>query len=958
MNKLAAFGQSLPKKPKNLIKSSTQQLKLNSQTPTLKLINHPVNIQLGFNLRETQSYASSPHNRLEGPKSFRPSPSPKEKAELEKILKKSLNKFKLQKQELEKIKENATLWKEKRKKKLDEYNLQTRTENKIKFKSEVFRPRSAWGSPEIKEHLSEHKHICQRNSAVTSIERRANIGLEFYNLKSPRNGTPRTLKDNIKFEGKRKPYEDKKKIEDFIKKKRKERKKLVKVQKEKEEELEFKRVSQLIHVEQVAKKLLKKRKKPKKDLKKVKTLKRSNSKYNLNESFTQNNISKKKSLCFSEDEEVLNIMQVRKLAQPDQNSREGRECAIFGNFSNQFSREAANATEIANKILGNRLKAEDYSIIGSSSMPVIELKSVSHDSSSDISDQHQDLKKRLEDLKFRVEKAKEIADNSYIEIGVEKDIAIHKIVKWVNKKYISQYFALIKHFDKKNLCIENSDLSEVKSEAHDNNKDSPKEELEEVLSSLVHKKLQSKEGSVDMETLWDKIEFNYKNTEFLQDPEPLPPLAPISDEPPKNIKQGSEISSSLMEQLKKIQYQSGDYLSFGNIEEQTNLELIDSPSLMSINSRKSSEVYYNSIIFPFPNPPSKEIFLDPEPKKPLVIPMKSPNAILIDENPSSSDYSIAIKDNSSIATPEAEEIEEFSSINFDLNIKKTSCPETSINPFSISEETLVLDEDEISKKVIYTMIQFIFQDLIYECISNSYKKHYLQLVGNAVLVMDDVYVKTGVSSVMNFLNKIWSIVNNDLGKFMGNIMSNEIHVITLEIIQSNQQVNNFFIIPLEVLNEAETSSDFSISFSLTEPLSEYVKHHNRMIFDCINHVLFDISQDLNPPSWKSGSNPDMFFKPELILQKVNQKIRSNCLVNAGRIPSISMIGEDGKIDETLLQKVRENGLALLLSLDIQQDEKDWCDYGFEETQIKIELSNVIFELLLLETAEIFTEDIY
>ena len=223
-----------------------------------------------------------------------------------------------------------------------------------------------------------------------------------------------------------------------MKKKRKERKKKEKLEKEKEEELEMKRVTQLLHIDRIAKKLIKKEKKEKKNTKKNKektrkkplTLKKCKSKPNLKEDFDIIDHVKRKSLDFSEDEEVINIMQVRTLATPKQDIREGRECAIFGNFSNQYSHEGANATEIANNIVRKRVKSERNSIIISSSMPIIELKSISNDSSSDLSERQYSIKRKLKDLRSRVKQAKNIVnDKSNTELKVDIDIGLHKLIQ-------------------------------------------------------------------------------------------------------------------------------------------------------------------------------------------------------------------------------------------------------------------------------------------------------------------------------------------------------------------------------------------------------------------------------------------------------------------------------------------------------------------------------------------------
>ena len=111
MIKQNALIQEFSKKPKQLIKSNTEKAdlkaKIISQTPTIKLIKNQMYLQSGTNTRETQSYANSPKHRIEEGKILKTVSTAKETIEIEKILKISLQKFKHQKQELEKVKENA-----------------------------------------------------------------------------------------------------------------------------------------------------------------------------------------------------------------------------------------------------------------------------------------------------------------------------------------------------------------------------------------------------------------------------------------------------------------------------------------------------------------------------------------------------------------------------------------------------------------------------------------------------------------------------------------------------------------------------------------------------------------------------------------------------------------------------------------------------------------------------------
>lgn len=58
------------------------------------------------------------------------------------------------------------------------------------------------------------------------------------------------------------------------------------------------------------------------------------------------------------------------------------------------------------------------------------------------------------------------------------------------------------------------------------------------------------------------------------------------------------------------------------------------------------------------------------------------------------------------------------------------------------------------------------------------------------------------------------------------------------------------------------------------------------------------------------------------------------------------------LEDEQLNQVREERLALMLASEIEENEPLWTDYEYEETQAKIELSDMIFSHLIEETAQL------
>jgi hypothetical protein len=61
---------------------------------------------------------------------------------------------------------------------------------------------------------------------------------------------------------------------------------------------------------------------------------------------------------------------------------------------------------------------------------------------------------------------------------------------------------------------------------------------------------------------------------------------------------------------------------------------------------------------------------------------------------------------------------------------------------------------------------------------------------------------------------------------------------------------------------------------------------------------------------------------------------------------------NGIFDEELFAEIREKKLATLLATEVLEGEHAWLNYEFEESQVKIDLGDMILEHLVSETIEI------
>jgi hypothetical protein len=60
----------------------------------------------------------------------------------------------------------------------------------------------------------------------------------------------------------------------------------------------------------------------------------------------------------------------------------------------------------------------------------------------------------------------------------------------------------------------------------------------------------------------------------------------------------------------------------------------------------------------------------------------------------------------------------------------------------------------------------------------------------------------------------------------------------------------------------------------------------------------------------------------------------------------------GMFDEELFVEVREKRLAGLLAGDVMDNEEQWLNYEYEETQVKIDASDMVLEHLIQEAIDL------
>ena len=166
-------------------------------------------------------------------------------------------------------------------------------------------------------------------------------------------------------------------------------------------------------------------------------------------------------------------------------------------------------------------------------------------------------------------------------------------------------------------------------------------------------------------------------------------------------------------------------------------------------------------------------------------------------------------------------------------------------------------------------------------------------------------------------------------------------------------------------NVSEFTKDEEINMKLFNLKWEWENIHNKVIFDAVNESLDSLRPYglKGPPlPWSKqlrtliNKNWDLSKIPNII-EIVQKKVLSWAKTYAGTL-NFSELLREYKIpylDDDQLNQVREERLALMLASEIEENEPLWTDYEYEETQIKIDLSELILDHIINETANLVGE---
>ena len=159
---------------------------------------------------------------------------------------------------------------------------------------------------------------------------------------------------------------------------------------------------------------------------------------------------------------------------------------------------------------------------------------------------------------------------------------------------------------------------------------------------------------------------------------------------------------------------------------------------------------------------------------------------------------------------------------------------------------------------------------------------------------------------------------------------------------------------LELILPQHYSSELKEDFNSFETPNKQI--YLQMVFDCINEALNHIrpfALDGLPDPWSSvsstlygeGQIKVVFDKIRKLIHKW-ESVKCGMMVDKVEDPSVNKV-----------QKVQEERLNILLAQGVKDFECKWLWYEDEETQVKIEVSDLAFEFLIEETFCFIVKDV-
>ena len=228
-------------------------------------------------------------------------------------------------------------------------------------------------------------------------------------------------------------------------------------------------------------------------------------------------------------------------------------------------------------------------------------------------------------------------------------------------------------------------------------------------------------------------------------------------------------------------------------------------------------------------------------------------------------------------------------------------------------------------------------------------------VMNKDQVFSEPRILTSTDSVLDYLKSVFSTLSfssilEALRAPLERNVQDELFKLQEKVVGTPSETK-IFDFPLlfnydDVLDGESSSSEMETTL---RQVSKADKIHKKMILQVLNVQL----QQFRPngvhgrPALWSSKAPGVrrTWSEGEVTEKVFRDIEVFSLFQIGRIFHEEMMTSNGGLDEGIIQSLREDRLERLIYYETVEEEMDWVDYEFEETQVKFDIADMILEHL-------------
>ncbi|OMJ95412.1 hypothetical protein SteCoe_1173 [Stentor coeruleus] len=223
------------------------------------------------------------------------------------------------------------------------------------------------------------------------------------------------------------------------------------------------------------------------------------------------------------------------------------------------------------------------------------------------------------------------------------------------------------------------------------------------------------------------------------------------------------------------------------------------------------------------------------------------------------------------------------------------------------------------------------------------------------MIYSEPRILTSTDSIVEFIKSILSTINlqqifQELKKPLKKSLTDELFKLQEKIVgtPSETKIYEFpcLIDPNELIDAEIESGDIETTL---RQINKADKVHKKMLINVLNYLIQQFrpyNYFGEPLPWSEKTrDPKKFITIPKAVEKIIKDFETLSSFQIGRIFNEEIITSNGGIDEGLINGLREDRLEKLIFYEIIEEEHEWIDYEFEETQIKFDISDMILEEL-------------